>query len=152
MKADPDRAVMLHFLDARAQHGVIIGALTSAEQTDEQTDERATIAHATPAHSPRFARVRKDGLAALLEIDEAFTQILGWKPEEIIGLRPLDIIHADDQTLAVDNWMDMLASPGPGRRVRLRHRHRDGSWVWIEVTNHNLLEDPEYQCVIAEMV
>jgi diguanylate cyclase (GGDEF)-like protein/PAS domain S-box-containing protein len=91
-------------------------------------------------------------LAVLLEIDEAFTQILGWKPEEVMGLRSRDLIHPDDEALAVDNWMDMLASPGPGRRVRLRHRHRDGSWVWMEVTNHNLLEDPEHQCVVAEMV
>ena len=37
----------------------------------------------------------------------------------------------------------MLASPGPGRRVRLRHRTKDDSWVWFEITNHNLLADPD---------
>ena len=105
-----------------------------------------------PARVPRFSHVRKDGLAVLLEIDEAFTQILGWKPEEVIGLRTLDLVHPEDQTLAVDNWMDMLASPGPRRRVKLRHRHRDGSWIWIEITNNNLLEDPQHRCVLAEMV
>ena len=151
LAADPERRVMLTFLDARPQHGVYLGAFTASEQAGQQTDE-AVIPLTMPTRNPRFARVRKDGLAVLLEIDEAFTQILGWKPEEVLGLRPLDIIHPDDQALAVDNWMNMLASPGPGRRVRLRHRHRDGSWVWIEVTNHNLLEDPEHQCVVAEMV
>jgi len=35
--------------------------------------------------------------------------------------------------------------------VRLRHR-RDGSWLWFEVTNNNLLEDPDYGCVVCEMV
>ena len=155
LTTDPDRPVMLHLLDARAQHGVFIGAYTADEQADEQAGEHAdqtTIPLTAPSRAARFACARKDGLAVLLEIDEAFTQILGWEPEEVLGRRSRDLIHPDDETLAVDNWMDLLASPGPGRRVKLRHRHRDGSWVWIEVTNHNLLEHPEYQCVVAEMV
>ena len=148
LAADPDRTVMLHFLDAREEHGVVIGALTTAEQTAEA----AVIEHAIESRAPRFARVRKDGLAVLLEVDEAFTEILGWTPEEIVGCRTRDLVHPDDEALAVDNWMDMLATAGPGRRVRLRHRHRNGEWVWLEVTNHNLLEDPDYHCVVAEMV
>jgi diguanylate cyclase (GGDEF)-like protein/PAS domain S-box-containing protein len=147
LAADPERGVMLTFLDARAQHDVYIGIFSTSDQAD-----LAVTRPDMPARAPRFTRVRKDGLALLLEVDEAFTQILGWMPEEVIGLRTLDLVHPDDETLAVDNWIDMLASPGPGRRVKLRHRHRDGSWVWIEVTNHNLLEHPEYQCVVAEMV
>jgi diguanylate cyclase (GGDEF)-like protein/PAS domain S-box-containing protein len=151
LAADPERPIMLTFLDARAQHGVFIGAFTTDEQASEQTDE-PVIPLTAPPHTPRFARARKDGLAVLLEIDEAFTQILGWEPEEVVGRRTRDLIHPDDEALAVDNWMNMLASPGPGRRVKLRHQHRDGSWVWIEVTNHNLLDDPEYKCIVAEMV
>ena len=88
----------------------------------------------------------------MLEIDEGFTQILGWSPEEVVGKRSLDLVHPDDMELALDNWVSLLESPGPGRRVRLRHLHHDGSWVWIEVTNHNLLDDPAHGCVVAEMV
>ena len=88
LAADPERRVILHFLDARAQHGVYIGIFTTDEQADD-ADEQAAITPETPAHAPRFARARKDGLAVLLEIDEAFTQILGWKPEEVLGLRML---------------------------------------------------------------
>jgi diguanylate cyclase (GGDEF)-like protein/PAS domain S-box-containing protein len=150
LAADPERHVMLSFLDARAQHGVYLGIFTADEA--DQADEQAAITPEMPERAPRFARARKDGLAVLLEIDEAFTQILGWEPEEVLGLRTRDLVHPDDEALAVDNWMNMLASSGPGRRVRLRHHHRDGSWVWMEVTNHNLLEDPEHQCIVAEMV
>jgi diguanylate cyclase (GGDEF)-like protein/PAS domain S-box-containing protein len=153
LAVDPERHVMLTFLDARAEHGVFIGAFTTSDKTDETDEsEQTTIRPEVPERAPRFARARKDGLALFLEIDEAFTQILGWKPEEVAGLRSRDLIHPDDEALAVDNWMNMLASSGPARRVRLRHLHRDGSWVWMEVTNHNLLEDPEHQCVVAEMV
>src|SRR6266540_609347 len=34
----------------------------------------------------------------------------------------------------------------------LGHRHRDGTWIWFEVTNHNLLDDPDRGYVLTEMV
>jgi diguanylate cyclase (GGDEF)-like protein/PAS domain S-box-containing protein len=36
--------------------------------------------------------------------------------------------------------------------VRLRHQHRKGHYLWLEITNQNLLNDPEHGCVIAEML
>ena len=36
--------------------------------------------------------------------------------------------------------------------MRLRHGCHDGSWQWLEVTNHNLLDDPDHGYVLAEMV
>jgi diguanylate cyclase (GGDEF)-like protein/PAS domain S-box-containing protein len=100
----------------------------------------------------RVARMRKSDVAVLLDIDEATSQILGWNAGEMVGRTSLEFIHPDDQTLAVENWMQMLGTHGPGPKVRLRHKHRDGSWVWLEMTNHNLLDDPDSNCIIAEMV
>jgi len=148
--ADPEHRAALHFIDATAHHGVYLGVFTWMEGGEEASGAR--LAQQAPPRTPRFARARKNELAVVLGIDEAFTQILGWAPGEIVGRRTLEIVHPEDQALAVDNWMDMLAGRGPGRRVRLRHQHRDGTWIWIEITNHNLLEEPEQQCVMAEMV
>jgi diguanylate cyclase (GGDEF)-like protein/PAS domain S-box-containing protein len=145
---DPDRVLTINFFDARERYGVFIGVGTEADEEKYEVQ----LGTKMPELASRFSRARKDEWAVLLEVDEAFTRILGWSPEEVIGNRTLDLIHPDDQELAVDNWVDMLAGNGPGRRVRLRHLHRDGSWVWLEVTNHNLLQDPEHSCVIAEMV
>src|SRR6185437_2804592 len=33
-----------------------------------------------------------------------------------------------------------------------RLQAKDGGWVWFEVTNHNLLADPEHEVVVCEMV
>ena len=96
--------------------------------------------------------MRKSDVAILLDIDVATSQILGWSPEEMVGRTSLEFIHPDDQTLAVENWMQMLGTHGPGRKVRLRHKRRDGSWIWLEMTNHNLLDDPDSNCIVAEMV
>src|SRR3984957_2867762 len=120
--------------------------LTDGEADPVVSGERA------PLGAARVARMRKSDVAVLLDIDEATSQILGWSAEEMVGRTSLEFIHPDDQTLAVENWMQMLGTHGPGPKLRLRHRHHDGSWIWLEMTNHNLLDDPDSNCVVAEMV
>jgi diguanylate cyclase (GGDEF)-like protein/PAS domain S-box-containing protein len=96
--------------------------------------------------------VCKSDTALVLAVDDATTRLLGWPAQEMVGKTSLELIHPDDQQLAVENWMQMLASAGPPRAIVVRHLHRDGSWVWVELTNHNHLDDPELSCVVAEMV
>jgi diguanylate cyclase (GGDEF)-like protein/PAS domain S-box-containing protein len=142
--------IALHILDLRESHGVLFSMLVGAEPQEAESSEEGTIEHERPV--PRFATITKDVQAHIGSIDDAITAILGWSPEEMIGHRSLDFVHADDHQLAVDNWVQMMAQPGPARRVRQRLRHRDGSWVWFEIINHNLLEDPDHGCVVSEMV
>jgi diguanylate cyclase (GGDEF)-like protein/PAS domain S-box-containing protein len=145
----PDVQLLTYGLDLRERHGVILTlcvlAVEDAAGEPLPPLEQSEI-------KPRFATLCKDKGSFIVKADEAFTQILGWSARELQGRRSLELIHPDDHALAIDNWMQMLASPGPGRRVRLRHRRSDGAWVWFEVTNHNLLEHPEHECVVSEMV
>ncbi len=145
----PERTGMVYGLDLRETHGVI---LTVSLVAPAEAPDGSVLRPELPEITPRFATLCKDERARILKVDGAITQILGWSSEEIVGCRSIEFIHPDDHALAVDNWMEMLASPGPGRRVRLRHRCQDESWVWFEVTNHNLLNDPDYRCVVSEMV
>jgi diguanylate cyclase (GGDEF)-like protein/PAS domain S-box-containing protein len=145
----PDIAGIVYGLDLREIHGVIL-VLSVFEQTDSAG---APVPRPeVPIVTPRFTTLWKDQHGFIIKVDEAISQILGWSAEEMVGHRSTEFIHPDDQELAIDNWMEMLASPGPGRRVRLRHRRRDESWVWLEATNHNLLNDPDQRCVVSEMV
>jgi diguanylate cyclase (GGDEF)-like protein/PAS domain S-box-containing protein len=146
---DPDVTVALYGLDLREAHGVV---LTLFAPADASTGGSAVRVRRTPKPPPRFATMVKDERSFVVKIDDALSEILGWSAQEMEGHRSIEFIHPDDHALAIDNWMDMLASPGPGRRVRLRHRRRDGSWVWFEVTNHNLLDDAEQARVVAEIV
>ena len=99
-----------------------------------------------------MARALKNDAAIFLEVDDATLQILGWAAEDLIGHRSLEFIHPDDEELAIRSWMAMLAGHDVGPRVQMRHRHRDGSWVWLEVTNYNLLDDPDRGHVATEMI
>jgi diguanylate cyclase (GGDEF)-like protein/PAS domain S-box-containing protein len=142
--------VTCYWLDLRELHGVIFTMIVGVlpEERDD-TDPSARVL-ATPP--PRLASLRKDERAAIKSIDQAFTDILGWTEDELDGKRSLDILHPDDHQLAIENWVEMMARPGPARRLRQRMLHKDGHLVWFEVVNNNLLGDPEYGCVVCEMV
>ena len=140
--------VTLFGLDLREEHGVIVTMLVGRDAAVQSQAEIEQPGSSTP----RFATVRKTELSIITKIDEAMSEILGWAPAEMEGQRSLEFVHPDDHALAVDNWMQMLAHPGPARRIRQRLRGKDGSWTWFEATNHNLLDDPEHACVVCEMV
>lgn len=143
--------VTWHGFDLRERHGVIVGVITAETQPpelDTGKDKRDMVR----VGPPRFATIRKDELSFIVGVSDALTEILGWSADDLVGRRSLEIVHPDDHPLAIDNWMDMLAHPGPGRRVRQRLQHENGSWVWFEVTNNNLLHDPDHRCVVSDMV
>jgi diguanylate cyclase (GGDEF)-like protein/PAS domain S-box-containing protein len=145
----PDVSGTVYAVDLRPGHGVIVTLavmdLDAASATPAEVFE-------TPEPAPRFATIRKNAHGLIIQADDATRRMLGYEEDELLGHRSLEFIHPDDHPLAVDNWMQMLAVPGPARRVRLRHRRSDGSWIWLEVTNHNLLGDPDYECTVAEIV
>lgn len=140
--------VMLSMFDLRARFGILVVVIVEA--AGEETPS-AGVGEQLPAPT-RYARIVKDGTAIILDIDPALERMLGWRRDEIVGRRTLELIHPDDHELAVENWIQMFDFSGPSRPVRLRHRCRDGRWIWLEVTNHNRLDDPEFADVIADMV
>jgi diguanylate cyclase (GGDEF)-like protein/PAS domain S-box-containing protein len=142
------QAVTLFGLDLREAHGVIVTILVGRDAEARRQAE----AGAPVSSAPRFATLRKTELSIITKIDAATSEILGWSAAEMEGQRSLEFVHPDDHALAIDNWMQMLARPGPARRLRQRLRAKDGSWTWFEATNNNLLEDPDHRCVVCEMV
>jgi diguanylate cyclase (GGDEF)-like protein/PAS domain S-box-containing protein len=145
--AAPDELVRLHLIDMTHRYGVFVILFTGLS---------AHPAGAALQHEPikpRLVTVHKDQVAIVTSADPEIALVLGWTAAELAGTRSLDLVHPDDQQRAIAGWMDMLTTPqGEGRRVRLRHLHRDGHPIWFEVTNYNLLADPERPRVVAEML
>ncbi|WP_424137751.1 PAS domain S-box protein [Roseomonas chloroacetimidivorans] len=72
--------------------------------------------------------LRLDGTIAA--VNPAWTTLLGWAEEELVGRRVLDFVHPEDvegghQRLA------LLRSGGSLDRSEDRYRHKDGSYRWI---------------------
>lgn len=146
MEIDPEQTATVHFFDVRADHGVHVVVVVA------QDPELVLAAGEASAALPSgVARVHKDAVAVILEVDAATTALLGWNADDLIGQRTLDFIHPDDVPCAIESWMEMRAGSG-SRRVQLRHRHANGHYVWLEVTNENRLDDPAFGCVVSELV
>jgi len=144
--ADPEHPATIRLFDVRAEHGVhvLVAECGDLDVVLRSGEIRASLRR-------RVARVKKDGLAVFLEVDEATTALLGWRADELVGRSTADFVHPDDRQRAIDNWLEMRSEAG-ARRVRLRMRHARGDHVWIEVVNDNHLDDPAVGCVLSEMV
>ena len=140
--SDPQQACRLTFIDMRHRYGVWMSALTPEEGVgDAERPARPYQALPEPLR-PRTATLRKDMFAVIKAIDDRTTRMLGWSPDEMVGLRSLEFIHPDDQQRAIANWMQLLADR-TSQRVRLRHRCQDGTWLWLECENTYLGSDDE---------
>lgn len=141
----PDGVATLHFVDVRSEHGVHAIVL----ETDDPAAMLASV-EASDARHRGVSHVRRDAAGVFLEVDAATTALLGWAPEDLVGHPTAEFVHPDDLDRAVEGWVAMRsASRG---RLKLRLRHATGRYLWLEVSNHNLLDDPGFNCVLSEMV
>jgi len=143
---DPGLETVMHFVDVTPAYGVYLGFVFGfPDVVPGQTQPDNPL-------RPRYGIMEKSDLSMILSCDESMQRMLGWDADGLVGRRSLDFVHPEDHQRAIANWIDLLNNPGAARRVRLRHQRAEGGWLWLEVTNHNLLEDPVRHCVLAELV
>jgi diguanylate cyclase (GGDEF)-like protein/PAS domain S-box-containing protein len=137
----------LHFLDLREVHGVLLGVIIPS---DELADGDTEVAELAPA-APRFCSLTEDEGARVLGCDPSFTDMFGYPEEELRGKSVLDQIHPEDQGRAVEGWLAVL-STRRDQQTRLRRRRKDGSYMWVDTTLRNLLNHPDRNCVLVEII
>jgi len=91
-------------------------------------------------HAPAV-RMTRNTVGVISSVDESVVDLLGWRPDEMIGLSSTTFIHPDDQPGAVAAWVKMLDSPDGVGLWRGRYQSAFGVWVWVETAN--TLEDPD---------
>jgi diguanylate cyclase (GGDEF)-like protein/PAS domain S-box-containing protein len=143
----PDRWMRLHFFDVRELYGVVLGVLIP---TGELASEEGP-GDELPATTPRVSTIIEDDTGLVMDCDDAFTQMFGYTAEDVIGERVIDHIHPDDQGRAVEGWLQMVSTRRI-QQIRLRRRRKDGSWLWVDSTLHNLLNQPDHNHVVVEIV
>ena len=92
--------------------------------------------------TPECSVIRNEA-GVITSIDGSVTEILGWRPEQIMGSPSTSFIHPDDQADAIGSWFAMIGTPGATRTFRGRYRTADGGWRWIDCENTNCLDDPD---------
>jgi PAS domain S-box-containing protein len=79
----------------------------------------------------------------------ASEQILGYRPEELLGGLRAELVHPDDRAVLEQRSRQILEEPDKVLRGRLRMLHRDGSYRWVEVTTRNLLAQPAVGALVT---
>jgi diguanylate cyclase (GGDEF)-like protein/PAS domain S-box-containing protein len=143
----PSSWMMLHFIDIREVHGIVLAVLLPTEEPGEEDGE----GEEQPAAALRFCTLSEDEGANVIDCDPAFTEMFGYALEEMYGKSVLDQIHPEDQGRAVEGWLAVL-STRRNQQTRLRRRRKDGTWMWVDTTLHNLLNEPGRNCVVVEII
>jgi diguanylate cyclase (GGDEF)-like protein/PAS domain S-box-containing protein len=79
----------------------------------------------------------------------AVERVLGYRPEERLGISGFEVIHPEDLELIRGVYAGLINEPGIRRSVELRARHKDGSWPLLEAVTHNLLDDPAVRGIVV---
>jgi len=74
-------------------------------------------------------------------VSPASSELIGLRPEEIVGSQPRDFVHPDDRR-TVMRARARVAEEGGTITVTSRLRHRAGHYMWIEARVRRVL-DPE---------
>ena len=94
-------------------------------------------------------QMTRDAAGVITSVDEAIFELLGWRPEELVGSPSTHLIHPADQASAVAEWMDMITTPGRTGIWRGRYQTANGSWRWVETENR--FEDGDVQKVVSSI-
>jgi diguanylate cyclase (GGDEF)-like protein/PAS domain S-box-containing protein len=89
--------------------------------------------------------------AVITSVDDTVHDLLGWRPEQLIGSPSTALIHPNDQASAVSAWFSMINAPRSTRVWRGRYRTAGGDWCWIEATNTNQLDSADEPGVFTVM-
>jgi PAS domain S-box-containing protein len=75
-------------------------------------------------------------------VSPSVEQVLGYKPEEIIGRNALEFLSPEDIQNITRNFDIFTQTPGQPVALEVRFLHKDGVWRVIDSVTNNLLNDP----------
>jgi PAS domain S-box-containing protein len=64
------------------------------------------------------------------DVSSALTPMLGYEPNDVLGMQSIELVHPDDQARVAEVFAGRLDHG----RVTYRQRRKDGSFAWVEVS------------------
>ena len=80
--------------------------------------------------------------------NQASLGVLGYQPEELVGLHFLDLVHPDEKERISDRFQVQRNSKGHGKLLQFQLRAKDGSYVHFEGVGNVQLHNPAFQSII----
>ncbi len=69
-------------------------------------------------------------------------RILGYKPEDLFGRNPLELVHPDDYEYVAAKLQEAYDNRNTGLPTEYRIKRADGAWIYFESVALNLLNNP----------
>ena len=132
---------------------VIRRAMQEAKERDQRNAAEEALLHS----ERRFRALIENSSDAisllnakgkLVYVSPSTERILGYLPEETIGLDPVVLVHPDDMQATLNVLQEVFQNPQKIFLAQYRMRHKQGQWVWIESAINNLLLEPSVQAVV----
>jgi diguanylate cyclase (GGDEF)-like protein/PAS domain S-box-containing protein len=89
----------------------------------------------------RYRLLADNSSDIVLELDRHFVrqyvspacrELLGYEPEEMVGINPIDVIHPEDAPRLTLVLQTLRSGQTDRHSIINRIRHRNGGWVWVE--------------------
>ena len=139
-----------NLLDNPAVAGIVINSrdITERRQAEEALQEQERHFRALIENSLDVISVlNRDG--TIRYESPSIKRVLGYRPEELVGTPAFALIHPDDLPGIRETFGQLALEPNRIVQAELRFRHKNGAWRNIEVSGHNLLNDPAVGGVIT---
>jgi PAS domain S-box-containing protein len=99
-------------------------------------------------HSPdAISLIDRQG--EVLYASPSTAEVLGYRPEELVGQNGWDLIHPEDRDHSSLMLQQVLSEPSGPIRWHPRVRRKDGSYSWVESTVSNLLVEPDVKAIVV---
>ncbi len=135
------RIIALQFFIAVCMLSLYLLELVMAESRRLQSSLQSSEAYfRLLAETSRDVIVLTDLEGNRRYVSPAVAELLGWKPEELVGGTYHEIVHPDD----LPEWKALLEKARTGAEattLQYRCRKKDGSYLWME-SNLRLYSDP----------
>ncbi len=109
-------------------------ALAAAKQSLEEQVEARTRERDRAWRNSQDLQAILDESGRFLSVNDRWSDVLGWRTDEIVGRSHFDFMHEDDHGVARSALAALAGQPA----YESRHRHRDGGYRWIAwVASHD---------------
>ena len=136
-------ATLSNLLDLPAVGGIVVNVRDIDEVTAAtvQMEESQRRFESLVKHSTDVILV-VDPFGMVTYVSPSLEQVLGYRPEDLLGRRTRDLVHPDDVGSVVDLMAGLRRACTLPAKAEIRVRDRQGSYLRVEVVGNNLLDDP----------
>ncbi|MFB6089582.1 MAG: PAS domain S-box protein [Halobellus sp.] len=113
----------------------------SKHRAEREVEKRSEWYGRILEHSSDYVMV-VDGMGKVKYISPAVERVMGYDPEELIGMDAFETIHPEDLEYAANALAKTIEDADREVTVEFRSETADGSIRWLEARGSNFLDDP----------